>query len=202
MLEYCFHHKRDDRLARSALAAALEEAGAEPAKESGKVDYAELPFWHLLLDSGEQRLVPAVRHPWLDQRSITLPGGDLCFIPPDLKPAPPEVDLDAAIAELNRGKPVEQSLVYLPLYFLTFVSGHVACRAVVSAVDLRPYLLDSPPVKQQAASAAHIALVAGFAAVLLVEALLVKPLLWRGAAFMLTLGIWYVAGLFLLKREA
>lgn len=201
LLHYCFAHERDDRIAWSALQEHLEANGADPAIERDSIDLADCPFWLFTLDNGEKRMMPACRHPWGDLPAVTLPGGDLLFVPEGKDLPPPDIPLAEASHKLATGRSVRQSMVHLPLYFLDYGSAGHSCRAVVSAIDRKVYLLDSPVSLELHIPTAHIVMIAVFAAVLFCEGLAVRNLAWRGAAFAITCAVLYPIYFAMLKRE-
>jgi len=198
--EYYLSHGRDDRLAWSALASALEAGSADPPVERLGCEYTVAPFW-LSRTGGGQRLLSALRHPWLGEVSLVLPGGDLLFVPEGSDFPPPDISATEALGEGAGKEPGSLALVHLPLYLLTFRSGDSQCRAVVSAVDRRTYLLDAPPRRASTLPLRHMALVAGYALLLVIVGLAVRNHLHRALAFAVILGGAYLFLYAFLRRE-
>ncbi len=199
--EYYLAHGRDDRLAWSALASDLEVEGADPSVEQDGCEYLVVPFW-LSRSDGRQRLVPARRHPWFREISLVLPGGDLLYVPEGSDFSPPDIPASEAVGDGAGKEPGSLALVHLPLYFLTFRVGSSDSRAVVSAVDRRVYLLDSLPRRAVTLPLRHVALVAGYALLLVIVGLAVKNHLHRAVAFAVILGVAYPSFHAFLRREA
>ena len=198
--EYYLTHWRDDRLAWSAIASAVGEGSGPPVERLG-CDYLVAPFW-LPRSGGERRLAPALRHPWLGEVSLVLPGGDLLFVPEGSEFTPPDIAAMEALGDGAGKEPGSLALVHLPLYLLTFRIGDSQCRAVVSGVDHRTYLLDSPPRRALTLPLRHAALVTGYALLLVVVGLAVRNHLHRAVAFAVILGVAYPALRAFLRREA
>jgi hypothetical protein len=198
--EYCLTHGRDDRLAWSALASALGEE-SELWVETGGCEYLVAPFW-LSRSGGGQRLVPALRHPWFEQTSLVLPGGDLLFVPEGSDFTPPDISAAEALGDGAGKEPGSLALVHLPLYLLTFRTGASHCRAVVSAVDRRTYLLDLLPRRAVTLPLRHVALVAGYALLLVIVGLAVRNHLHRAVAFAVIFAVLYASLHAFLRREA
>lgn len=202
LLEHCFAHQRDDRLAWSVLEGALEAGGDPVAAERTGCDFRQVPCWLFSFANGTRRLVPAVRHPWGTLPPLALPGGDLSFVPAEAGFPPPEVSL-AEAAPAGGEPPARQSLVYLPLYFLDYSWAGTPGRAVVCGVDRKPYFLDGTPVRRRpTVPLGHAALVGGFAVLLIAEALLIRRLPLRAAAFAATCAGSYLLLRLVLLREA
>ena len=198
--EYYLTHGRDDRVAWSALASALEgEGGEQPAERLG-CDHLVAPFW-LSRTGGEQRLVPALRHPRLGEASLVLPGGDLLFVPEGSEFTLPDIPAAEALGDGAGKEPGSLALVHLPLYLLTFRSGDSQYRAVVSGVDRRTYLLDTPPRRASTLPLRHVALVVGYALLLVIAGLAVRSHLYRAVAFAVILGVSYPSLYAFLRRE-
>ena len=194
ILEYRFAHERDDRLAWSALVAAVEQHADDQAVTRDGCSFEQLPFWLVTLPAGEQRLVQARKHPWGALPAVSLPGGDLLFVTAEDQLPSPDIPLAAAGGGSVR-------LVYLPLYFLTYHQGSVPARAVVCGVDGRHYALTQLAPRQTTVPTLHVALIAGLALALLAEALLIRGVPVRAAAFAVTLGLCYPAFAAVLQRE-
>lgn len=199
--EYQMTHGRDDRVAWSALASVLEGEGADPSVERGGCEYLVAPFW-LCRSGGGRRLIPALRHPWLGKAPIALPGGDLIFVPEGSDFAPPDIPVAEALGDGAGQEPGSLTLVHLPFYLLTCRVGGSDCRAVVSAVDRRTYLLDAPPRRAFTLPLRHVALVAGYALLLVIVGLAVKNHLHRAVAFAVIFGVSYPSCHAFLRREA
>lgn len=197
--EYYLTHGRDDRVAWSALFSAVGE-GSDSLVERLGCEYLVAPFW-LSRAGGGQRLVPALRHPWLGATSLVLPGGDLLFVPEGSEFTPPDIPAAEALDAGAGKEPGSLSLVHLPLYHLTFRADGRECRAVVSAVDRRAYLLDLIPRRAVGVPLRHVALVAGHALLLAVVGLAVENHLHRAAAFAIIFGISWFSGSAFLRRE-
>ncbi|RNC73186.1 MAG: hypothetical protein ED859_00315 [Desulfuromonadales bacterium] len=200
--EYHMAHERDDRLAWSALASTLEREGADPVVDRLGCEYLVAPFWLTRPEGGGRRLAPALRHPWLAEAPLGLPGGDLLFVPEGSGFIPPDIPATEAVGEEAGRGTTACGLVHLPLYLLRFGTGGRECRAVVSAVDRRACLLDPLPRQGIAVPLRHVALVAGFALVLVVVGLAVHDHLRRAAAFAVVFGVSYPACYAFLRREA
>lgn len=200
IVEYYLTHGRDDRLAWSALGSAVGEGSDSPVERLG-CDHLVAPFW-LSRSGGGQRLVSALRHPWLGEASLVLPGGDLLFVPEGSEFTPPNIPATEALGDGAGKEPGSLALVHLPLYLLTFRIGDSQCRAVVSGVDRRIYLLDTPPRPASTLPLRHVALVAGYALLLVIAGLAVKNHLHRAFAFAVVLGVAYPALYAFLRREA
>lgn len=202
LLEYCFAHRRDDRLAWSALEGVLEARGSAAAPERVGGDFRQVPCWLFSFANGGRRLVPALSLSWGPLPPLTLPGGDLLFVPAEAGFPPPEIPLATAL-QPGTEPPARQSLVYLPLYFLDYSCVGIPGRAVVCGVDRKAYLLDDAPApRRQAVPLAHVALIGAFAAVLVAEALLLRRIPFRAAAFAATLAGSYLLLRLVLQREA
>lgn len=198
--EYYLTHGRDDRLAWSVLASALEGEGGVQAVERLDCRYLVAPFW-LSRSGAGQRIVSALRHPWLEATTLVMPGGDLLFVPEGNDFTPPDIPAAEALGDGAGKEPGSLCLVHIPLYLLTFRSGENRCRAVVSGVDRRIYFLETPPRSISAIPLRHAALVAGYALFLVVVGLTVKNHLHRAAAFALILGVAYPSLNAFLRRE-
>ncbi|EHP86004.1 hypothetical protein GeomeDRAFT_2121 [Geobacter metallireducens RCH3] len=94
------------------------------------------------------------------------------------------------------------ALVHLPLYLLTFRVGGSDCRAVVSAVDRRAYLLDPLPRSAVTLPLRHVALVVGYSLLLVIVGMAVKNHLHRAIAFAIIFGMAYFSFNAFLRREA
>ncbi|BBA69615.1 hypothetical protein KIP69_05550 [Geobacter sulfurreducens] len=198
--EYHLEHERDDRVAWSALASTLERDGAGQAVERTSCEYLVAPFWLSRPESGGNRLVPALRHPWLQGPVPGLPGGDLLFVPALNDFILPDIPADEALGEGAGRGGTSLSLIYLPLYFLSFrLAGH-DCRALVSAVDRRVALLTPLPLRSESVPFRHAALVAGFAITLTAAGLAVKSHLLRAAVFAAVLAVAWPVCTALLRR--
>ena len=199
--EYFLAHNRDDRLAWSTLASTLEGGGNDSPVERLGCEYLVAPFW-LSRSGGETRLVPALRHPWFGMASLVLPGGDLLHVPKGSYFTPPDIPVAEALGDEAGKEPASLALVHLPLYLLTLRAGSVDCRAVVSAVDRRTYLLDFLPRGTVTLPLHHVALVAGYALLLVIVGLAVKNHLHRAIAFAVIFGAAYPSLCAFLRREA
>ncbi|ANA40779.1 hypothetical protein A2G06_11375 [Geobacter anodireducens] len=198
--EYHLAHERDDRVAWSALAASLERDGSGQAVERTGCEYLVAPFWLSRPENGGTRLVPALRHPWPQGPVPVLPGGDLLFVPSENDFILPDIPVDEALGEGAGRGGTSLSLVYLPLYLLSFrLAGH-DCRALVSAVDRRVALLTPLPARSVPVPFRHAALVSGFALVLIVAGPAVKSHLFRAAVFAAVLAVAWPACTALLRR--
>ncbi|GLI40137.1 hypothetical protein KI811_02720 [Geobacter hydrogenophilus] len=199
--EYYLAHNRDDRLAWSTLASTLEgERNDSPVERLG-CEHLVAPFW-LSRSGGGTRLVPALRHPWFGVTSLVLPGGDLLYVPKGSDFTPPDIPVAEALANGAGKEPASLSLVHLPLYLLTFRVNGSDCRAVVSAVDRRAYLLDPLPRSAATLPLRHAVLVAGYALLLIIVGLAVKNHLHRAVAFAVIFGMAYFSFTAFLRREA
>lgn len=199
--EYYLSHGRDDRVPWSTLASALEGEGAAQSVERLDCQYLVAPFWLSRTGDG-QRLVPALRHPWLGEVSLLMPGGDLLFVPEGCEFIPPEISAAEALGDGAGKEPGSLALVHLPLYLLTFRFGDSRYRAVVSGVDRRIHFLETPPRSISAIPLRNVALVAGYALLLVVVGVTVRNHLHRAVAFAVILGVAYLALSAFLRREA
>jgi hypothetical protein len=202
LLRYVLPHQRDDRVAWSALTAALEANGSTAEYERGEVEYLLFPFWLFVRDNGVNRLVPAADHPCRELTTVTLPGGDLQFLAADVEVIPPTVPSAAAQKKLPVGGSVRSaSLVYLPLYVIGYLHGGHEWQALVSGVDRKLYALELPLPAPLSLPVRHLVMLGGFALMLLIEGWLLKPLPWRAAGFAATFSLIYPAYYTMLRRE-
>lgn len=201
--EYVILHKRDDRHAWSALENWLEiRRVTDPVSREG-ADFMQFPFWYDSSGLGESSLVPALDHHFSQVSSVTLPAGDLVYLEEKGDYPDPRVPLAKASSRIppGSGEPA-WSLLYLPLYFLRYQVGGVACSAIVSGADGRVFASESPAPSDVSLSLTHLSMMAGYALLLVAEGLLIHDLLLRTLAFVITTGCLYPAYLMLLKREA
>jgi hypothetical protein len=201
--EYVILHKRDDRHAWSALETWLETRRVtDPARRDG-ADFMQFPFWYDSAGVGESSLVPALDHPCRQVSSVTLPAGDLVYLEEKGDYPEPQVPLAMASSRIppGSGEPA-WSLLYLPLYFLRYQVGGIACSAIVSGADGRVFASECPAPSDGSLSLTHLAMMAGYALLLVAEGLLIHDLLFRTLAFVATTGCLYPAFLMLLKRAA
>lgn len=198
--EYYLSHDRDDRFAWSALASAIEAGGGDSSVEQESCEYLVAPFWFSRPDGG-RRLVTARRHPWLGEPSLVLPGGDLLFVPEGSDLTPPDIPAAEAMGGGAGKEPGSLALIHLPLYLLSFRAGGSRCRAVVSATDRRVYLLDSPPRRALVLPFRHVALVCGYALLLIIVGLAMKNTLHRAISFAVIFGVSFLSLYAFLRRE-
>jgi len=202
LLQYCFSHVRDDRLAWSLLAQFLEESRVKASIKEISADFTFFPFWSVSMESAEKRLIPAMGHEFDEIKRVSLPGGDLQFLPEGSDFTPPAIPLQEAVRGLPPDKvSTGRSLVYIPLYFLVYESEGASFHAVVSPIEQKAYALTTPAGEDDALSVKHLLMMGFFAAFLLAEGFLVKNYLWRAGAIVLTFGIFYSVYYPLLKKE-
>ncbi len=197
---YFLAHERDDQLAWSALAHFLEENRVTAVPQKRHADYAPFPFWLCTLEGGAQQLIPARNHEFSDIAHVALPAGDLQFIPQDAVLLPTTIPLEAALQKL-RSKSSAASLVYVPLYFLTYDCDGGAFHAVASPLDQKVYASARPAGEGTRFPLRYFLMMAGFAAVLSSEGLMIKHLQWRGGAFLATFALFFAVYHTMLERE-
>ncbi|GEM_PF-2006539 len=201
--EFVIRHRRDDRHAWSALKTWLEIRRVMDPLERDAVDFIQFPFWYDSSGTGGRVLVPAREHPFSEVSSVTLPAGDLVYLDEKEEYAEPLVSLSEAATGIppGSGEPA-WNLLYLPLYFLRYRVGECAYTAIVSGADGRVFSAETPEPSAVSLSSRHLAMMAGFALLLVVEGVLIRNALFRTLAFLVTTGCLYPVFLLLLKREA
>ncbi len=201
--EYVILHKRDDRHAWSSLEAWLEARRVTGPVDRDVADFMQFPFWYDSAGASDVALVPALEHSFSQISSVTLPAGDLVYLEEKGDYAEPGVPLARAVSGIGHGSGEPSwSLLYLPLYFLRYQVGGIACTAIVSGADGRVFASESPAPTAVSLSLTHLCMMAGYALLLVAEGLSIHGLLFRTLAFAFTTGCLYFAFLLLLKREA
>jgi DNA-directed RNA polymerase subunit RPC12/RpoP len=201
--EFVILHRRDDRHAWSALKTWLEISRVmDPIKRDG-AEFMQFPFWYDSSGTRERVLVPAREHPFSEVSSVTLPAGDLVYLEEKEEYAEPLVSLSEAVSGCppGSGEPA-WNLLYLPLYFLRYRVDERAYTAIVSGADGRVFAAERPEQSAVSLSSRHLAMMAGYALLLVVEGVLIRDALFRTLAFLVTTGCLYPVFLLLLKREA
>ncbi len=198
--QYVCSHRRDDRLAWSALADHLERNRVESSPEKGGVEFLLIPFWCFTLESGVTRMIPAIPPLVPEVATVTLPGVDLQFPLSGEEVAPPEIPL--AHAEQGvAGAITRRFLVHLPLYLLSYTSQGAPFQALVSGMDRKVYAGTLPPGIMIVIPRGHLLMVGLYILVLVMEALAIRPPEWRGVAFLLTALAAWPLGYAILRRE-
>ncbi|MEA5115612.1 MAG: hypothetical protein VB050_16460 [Geobacteraceae bacterium] len=201
--EYVILHERDDRHAWSALETWLEiRRVTDPVSRDG-TDFIQFPFWYDSSGASEVALIPALEHPFSQISCITLPAGDLVYLEEKGDYPEPQVPLAKAVSGITAGSgEAAWSLLYLPLYFLRYKVGGVACTAIVSGTDGRVFTSESPAPSAVSIATRHLPMMAGFTLLLVVEGLMIRQALFRTIAFLITAGVLYPVFLSMLKKES
>lgn len=200
--EFVILHRRDDRHAWSALKTWLEIRRVTDPITKDAADFMQFPFWYDSSGTGGAVLFPAREHPFSGISSVTLPAGDLVYLEEKADYAEPLVALSEAAAGIQPGSGEPAwNLLYLPLYFLRYRVGEHACTAIVSGADGRVFSAERPEPSAVSLSPRHLAMMAGYALLLVVEGMLIRNALFRTLAFLVTTGCLYPVFLLLLKRE-
>jgi hypothetical protein len=200
--QYCCSHRRDDRLAWSALAEELERKSLESSLEKGSVDFLLIPFWCFTRESGTTRMIPAVAPPVPEVTEVTLPGVDLQYPQPGEELTPPEISLTDAEQGLTGGAITTRFLVYLPIYLLSYTSNSFPFQAVVSGADRKVYAGILPSRAGIVIPRRHLLMVGFYALLLILEGVAIRRPEWRAAAYLFTgLTAWSLCYA-LLRRES
>jgi len=201
--QFVLLHRRDDRHAWSALKTWLEIRRVMDPIERDGAEFMQFPFWYDSSGTRERVLAPAREHPFTEVSSVTLPAGDLVYLEEKEDYAEPLVSLSEAASGFppGSGEPA-WNLLYLPLYFLRYRVDERAYTAIVSGADGRVFAAERPEPSAVSLSSRHLAMMAGYALLLVVEGVLIRDALFRTLAFLVTTGCLYPVFLLLLKREA
>lgn len=200
--EYTFRHVRDDRQAWSALASYLERGMFTEPVERIAVDYLAFPFWMLSRNGDRRTLTPALEHPFPEIDFVALPAGDLVFLSDDDEYPKPSVSMEEAAERVPEGDARGNwSLVFIPLYFLTCRAAEQDYTAIVSGPDGRVFALGYPAPTGSSLMVRHMAMIAFFAIVLMVEGLLIRGHLVRAGSFLLSFAVFHGVYRVMLKRE-
>jgi len=200
--EYTFRHVRDDRQAWSALSAYLERGMFTEPVERIAVDYLAFPFWMLSRNGDRRTLTPALEHPFPEIDFVTLPAGDLVFLSDDDDYPKPSVSMEEAAERGPEGDVKGTwSLVSIPLYFLTCRAAGQDYTAIVSGPDGRVFALGYPVPTGSSLMVRHVAMIAFFTILLMVEGLLIRGHLVRAGSFLLSFAVFYGVYRIMLKRE-
>ena len=200
--QYTFSHGRDDRFAWSALAEHLERNRVETALEKGPVEFLFVPYWCFTLDSGANRMVPAMPLALPELSAVTLPGGDLRFPLTSEEFPPPEVSLAVAERDLTGSSIAGRFLVHLPLYILSYASHGVPFQALVSGADRKVYVRSLPPARGIRIPQSHFMMIGLYVVILVIEGLTIRRMEWRALAFVLTGFASWSFGYTFLRRES
>lgn len=199
--QYTFRCTRDDRIAWSALAEALAEKGATKEIEKVSCDLLLLPFWMFSLKNGSNRLVYAGTVDLPETGGLTLPGGDLEFVPQGMDVSPAAITSSEALSRTGIQDLRQTSLVYPPLYRLSYRYAGTPYEAIVSATDRKCYTVTTPLAASMQIPVRHITMICSFTAILIIEGFAIRNILWRAAAFALTFSVSYPLFNSMLRRE-
>lgn len=199
--QYTFTCDLDDRIAWTSLSEALAEMEVRKNIEKVSCEHRLLPFWLFSLPDGTNRLVYAGAADLPGVAGVTLPGSDLEFTTPEMELPHFALTAAGAIARAGIKEPLQTSLLYLPMYSLTYRYAGTDYEALVSAADRRCCLAAAPPADRTEIPARHIAMICIFAAILIIEAATIHDLVWRGAAFAGSFAISYPMFYAMLRRE-
>ncbi len=201
--EYAILHTRDDRQAWSALETWLETRRITDPVKRENADFLQFPFWYDSSGAGSGCLVPALEHGFSEVSSVTLPAGDLVFLEEKGDYPEPLVLLAEAVSGLpSASGDAAWSLLYLPLYFMRCQVGGQPFSAVVSGADGKVFASATPSPSAVSISAIHLAMMGGFALLLVAEGLVIRHAIFRTIAFIITTGCLYPVFLSKLKKEA
>jgi hypothetical protein len=202
LLQYSFSHERDDRLAWSLLGLFLEGSRVKASVKEISADFTFFPYWSVVMEDGEKRLIPAMGHEFDEIKRVSLPGGDLQFLPEGCDYPSPTISLQEAVRALPSGKvSTGRSLVYIPLYFLVYECEGTIFHSVISPIEQKTYAFATPAGQEDTISVKHILMMGFFTACILAEGFLLKNYLWRVGAVALTFGFFYSVYYTLLKKE-
>jgi hypothetical protein len=189
-------------LAWSLLAQFLERSRVKASIKEISADFAFFPFWSVVMEDEEKRLIPAMGHEFDEIKRVSLPGGDLQFLPKGSDFTPPAIPLQEALRGLPSGQvSTGRSLVYIPLYFLVYECEGATFHSVVSPIEQKTYALSTPTGQDDTLSVKHLLMMGFFTACLLAEGFLAKNYLLRAGVVSLTFGLFYSVYYSLLKRE-
>jgi len=202
LVEYTFRHVRDDRQAWSALSSYLEAGLFTDPVERVAVDYRAFPFWMLSRNGDRRSLTPALEHPFPEISQVTLPAGDLVFLDDGVEYPAPSVSREQARERMpsDEGKGT-WSLVFLPLYFLTWRAADQEYTAIVSGPDGKVFAMGYPVSAGDRFPLRHMVMIVCFALLLLMEGLLIRSHVLRAGAFLFSFAVLYPAFRLLLKME-
>lgn len=199
--QYTFLCAQDDRIAWSALAEHLAQIGAAGEIVNVSCELMLAPFWMFALHNGSNRLLYAGNAEQPETCGITLPGGDLMYVPQGMDLPPVDVTLPEALSRAGIDEPRQTSLLYLPIYRLSYRYAGTPYEAIVSAADRKCYTVITPPADRMQIPAQHIVMICSFAAILVIEGFAIRDVLWRMAAFALTFAVSYPLCHAMLRKE-